>query len=117
MKEKLIGFNDGCLAAMIARMNNENKWELLGVSRVIGMGNAEYDKKIIDDVFDDIIGMNSFHGKAYVGLKKDEKWGLLEVIDDGRLEGKWSLIENYTYDTLDQILEKRKVKKEEYHIV
>jgi len=116
MNDRLIFFNDGCLAAMIIIRNESKKWELMGVSEVLGMGNAEYKNHIFNDDFDEIIGFSSFSGKAFAGLKRAEKWGLLEIIDNGTTKGSWELVEDFDADTIDEVLAKRNVVKEEYQI-
>jgi hypothetical protein len=80
--EKMICCHDGCLASMIAKQTKNRTWEIFGISEVFGMGSAEYKKRLFDFVFDDLVILNSMSGKAYVCLKKDTKWGLLEVTDN-----------------------------------
>ncbi len=116
MSEKLVGFNDGCLAAMIGRVDGNGKWELMGISEVFGMGSAEYNRKVLDDEFDDLVAMSSFSGVAYVALKKGGRWGMVKVEDNGGLDGKWSLVERFEVNNLRALLERCGINREDFMI-
>ena len=102
--EKLIHCHDGCLAPMIAKQNENATWEIFGISKVFGMGSGDYKKRLFDFSFSDLLILNSFNGRAYVCLKKDTKWGLLELNDNKTIEGEWKMISNFTFNTCEELL-------------
>jgi hypothetical protein len=112
--EKLIYCNDGCLAAMVARTNRSKRWDLFSVSVIHGMGNAEYNNKIFDFDFIEIVTLNSFSGKSHVGLNKDNKWGLLEVKDSETAHCEWNLIADFKYDDINFMLKEMNISKNEF---
>ncbi len=112
--EKLIYCNDGCLAAMVAIINKSKKWNLFGVSEIYGMGNADYKKKLFDFDFIEIVPLNSYDGKSYVCLNKDNKWGLLEVKDSETAHCEWNLIADFNYDSMDSLLKEMKIDRKKY---
>jgi len=57
--EKLISCEDWSLAAMVALPNKSNKWDLFAISEIHGMGNADYNKKVFDFDFIEIVPLNS----------------------------------------------------------
>jgi hypothetical protein len=107
--EKIIYCNDGSLAAMIARTNKSKKWDLFGISEIHGMGNADYNKKLFDFDFIEVVPLNSFSGKSYVCLNKDNKWGLLEVKDSETPHCEWNIIADFIYDDVDSIITEMKI--------
>jgi len=56
---KNIYCNDGCLAAMVAISNRPNNWDLFCISKIHGMGKADYNKKVFDFDFIEVIPLNS----------------------------------------------------------
>lgn len=101
--EKHIYCHDGSLAPMIAKYNN-GSWDILGISEVFGMGSADYKTKLFDFVISDLILLNSFNGTSYVCLKKDQKWGLLEIKDNKTNECDWKIISDFTYSAAEKML-------------
>jgi len=100
----MIYCHDGSLAAMKAVKNKSKRWDLLGISEVMGMGNAKYEKKLFDFDFTEIEPMNSYDGISYVGLNKNKKWGLMEVKDNRTPQCEWKLIADFVYDEIDVML-------------
>ena len=80
--EKLIHCTDGSLAPMIAKQIPDGTWEIFGLSEVFGMGSGDFKKKIFDFVISDLMILNSMSGISYIGIKKDQNWGLIEVKDN-----------------------------------
>ena len=113
--EKLIYCNDGCLAAMIARTNKSKKWDLFGISEVRGMGNADYEKKLFDFEFKEVVPLNSFEGKSYVCLNKNKKWGLMEVRESQTVHCEWSIVADFIYDDIDILLLEMKIDRNEFN--
>lgn len=109
--EKKIYCHDGSLAAMVAKKNEKGTWEIFGLSEVFGMGSGDYQKKLFDFSFSDLILLNSMEGKAYVCLKKGTKWGLLELKDNQTHEGEWKLLADFTYLTADEMLLEHNINK------
>jgi len=114
MEEKLIFCEDWSMSAMIALLNNSNKWDLFAISKVNGMGNADYEKKLFDFDFIEIVPLNSSTGLSYVCLNKDNKWGLLELNGVGNVQCEWKLIADFVYDEMDVMLKERKINKNKF---
>lgn len=112
--EKVIYCNDGSLAAMIARTNKSKKWDLFGISEIRGMGNADYNKKLFDFDFIEVVPLNSFSGKSYVCLNKNNKWGLLEVKNSETPHCEWNIIADFIYNDIDSLLKEMKIDSNEY---
>jgi hypothetical protein len=112
--EKVIYCNDGSLAAMIARTNKSKKWDLFGISEIPGMGNADYNKKLFDIDFIEVITLNSFSGISYVCLNKSNKWGLLEVKDSETVHYEWNIFADFIYDDVDYMLNEMKIDRNEF---
>jgi hypothetical protein len=113
--EKLIHCIDASITAMIALPNKSNKWDIFAISKVHGMGKADYNKKVFDFDFIEVVPMNSFSGKSYVCLKKENKWGLLEVKDSETAHCEWNLIANFIYDDIDCMLTEMKIDRNEFN--
>lgn len=109
--EKRIYCHDGSLAPMIAKYNENGTWDIFGISEVFGMGSADYKTKLFDFVISDLILLNSFSGISYVCLKKDQKWGLLEIKDNQTIESDWKIISEFTYPTVDKMLSDFKINR------
>jgi hypothetical protein len=114
--QKLIHCIDASITAMIALPNKSNKWDVFAISKVHGMGNADYDKKVFDFDFIEVVPLNSFNGLSYVCLNKDNKWGLLELKDNDTIQCKSKLIADFIYDNMDSMLKERKINKKKYSI-
>jgi len=109
--QKLIHCIDASITAMIALPNQSNKWDVFAISKVHGMGSADYDKKVFDFDFLEVVPLNSSKGLSYVCLNKDNKWGLLELKDNDTLQCEWKLIADFVYDDMDVMLKERKINK------
>jgi len=103
--------HDGSLAPMIAKQNEKGTWDIFGISEVFGMGAADYKTKLFDFEITDLILLNSYNGKAYVCIKKDQKWGLLEIKDNQTNECDWKIISEFTYPTAEKMLSDFKINK------
>ncbi len=112
--EKRIHCNDGILAPMIAKQNKNGSWDIFGISEVFGMGSSDYNAKLFDFVISDLIILNSFSGTAYVCLKKDQKWGLLEIKDNQTIECDWKIISDFIYYTAEKILSDFNINRVDY---
>jgi len=112
--EKLFSCHDGCLAPVIAKRNVNNKWVLFNISEVQGMGMAEYNIKITDKEYDDLIALNSFSGISYIGTLINNKWGLIEIRDDQTPQCKWQVLSDTNYNSLDALLGEFKINKDEF---
>lgn len=113
---KLIYCNDGSLAAMIAKKNKSGKWDLFGISEIYGMGKADYNKRLFEFDFVEIIPLNSFSGKSYVCLNRNQKWGLIEVKDSQIGHSEWTIIADFIYDDYNSLLTETKIHKNEYDL-
>lgn len=102
--EKRIYCQDSSLAAMIAKQNKNGAWDIFRISKVLGMGSADYNIKLFDFEFSDLIILNSFNGRGYVCVKKDQNWGLLEIKANGTIECEWKMITEFTYTSVDKML-------------
>jgi hypothetical protein len=109
--EKRIHCHDGSLAAMIAIKNAKDIWDIFKISDVFGMGSAKYNTKLFDFVISDLIILNSFSGTAYVCLKKEQQWGLLEIKDNQTIQCEWKMISEFTYPTAEKMLSDFKINK------
>jgi hypothetical protein len=112
--EKLIFCIDASISAMVALPNKSNKWELFAISEVHGMGKADYNKKVFDFDFNEVIPLNSDSGKSYVCLNKENKWGLLELKYNDTILCEWKLISDFVYDDMDSMLKERKIDRNEF---
>lgn len=101
--------HDGSIFPLLAVRQNNWKWVLFGTSEIHGMGDAEYKKRIIDDEFEEIVPLNSFMGRSYVAIQKNDKWGLLEINDNGTPECEWKMVCDFKYRNLDDLLETYKI--------
>lgn len=88
-----IACNDGSIPCLVVRKNNSGKLELHGVSKVYGMGHAEYHTRLFQ--FDEILPFNSCTGVAYAALRQGEKWALLEIRDNGTLHPDWRFLTEF----------------------
>lgn len=109
--EKMIHCHDGSLAAIIAKQNENGTWDIFGISEVFGMGSADYNTKLFDFEISDLVILNSTSGISYVCIKKDQKWGLLEIKDNQTNECDWKIISEFTYPTAEKMLSDFKINK------
>ncbi len=114
--EKLIYCEDCSLSAMIAKTKKSGKWDLFAISEILGMGNADYDQKVFEFDFIDVVPLNSFSGKSYVCLNKNHKWGLLELKGVGKVQCEWKLTADFIYNDMDLMLKEMKIDKSKYSI-
>lgn len=108
---KNIHCHDGSLAAMIAKQNKNGTWDIFGISEVFGMGSADYNTKLFAFVISDLVILNSFSGISYVCIKKEQKWGLLEIKDNETVECDWKIISEFTYPTAEKMLSDFKINR------
>lgn len=106
--------HDGSLSAAVGVMQTNGKWALYSISKVLGMGRAEYENHILDAYYDEVVGLNSYSRLSYIATKLHNKWGLIEISDNGRVKGEWKAIADNEHDDLDEMLVKFGVRKEEY---
>lgn len=106
--------HDGSLAAVVGRKQWDGKWALYSISEVMGMGMAEYRNHILGVYYDEVIGLNSYSGLSYIVTKLHDKWGLIEIRDNGKVECEWEAVADNVYDDLEGMLGKFGVKREEY---
>jgi len=101
---------------MLARANRRQKWVLYGISKVYGQGSAEYERKIFNEEFDDIVPLNNMKGVSYVALSRKGKWGLIElsVTDPFTLECAWKWVAEIEHDSLDGLLATKKIDTNEF---
>lgn len=109
--EKMIHCHDGSLAAMIAKQNEKSTWDIFGISEVFGMGSADYNTKLFDFEISDLVILNSISGISYVCIKKDQKWGLLEIKENETVECDWKMISDFNYPTADKMLSDFKINR------
>lgn len=103
--------HDGSLVPIWAIRNNCKKWELYGISVVHGQGDADHNNKIIPDEFDEVIALNSFSGKSYIVLRKDTKWGLIELKDNSTAQCEWKIISNFVHESYNDLLTDMQINK------
>jgi hypothetical protein len=113
--QKLIHCIDASITAMIALPNKSNKWDIFAISKVHGMGKADYNKKVFDFDFIEVVPLNTSSGLSYVCLNKDNKWGLLELKYNDTIQCEWKLIADFIYDDMDSMLQELKSKKNEMY--
>ena len=109
--QKLIFCIDASITAMIALSNKSNKWDIFAISKVHGMGKADYNKKVFDFDFIEVVPLNTSSGLSYVCLNKDNKWGLLELKYNDTIQCEWKLIADFIYDDMDSMLQEQKINK------
>ena len=112
--EKLIFCEDWSISAMVALPNKSDKWDIFAISKIHGMGSADYEKKVFDFDFIEVVPLNSSSGLSYVCLNKDNKWGLLELKGVGTVQCKWKLIADFVYDDMNSMLKEWKINKEKF---
>ncbi len=101
--------HDGCLAPVIAVKNNNNKWDLYGISVVYGMGDAKWKNKLFENDFDQVIPLNSFSGLSYIIVCNNNKWGLIQIKDNEKVECEITMLDDMTYDNKDKLLKDRNI--------
>jgi hypothetical protein len=115
-KELLLYFDDKCLAAGIARLNERNKWELYAPT-VEGMGRAQYNRPIQlknnpenHCEYDDLIPYCTYSGVSYVGDKTGDLWGLIRLsahedpkTPEEHVGGEWELIVPIEYPNIYEL--------------
>ena len=106
--------HDGSLSAAVGVMQTNGKWALYSISKVLGMDMAEYEHHLLNAYYDEVVGLNSYSGLSYIATKLHNKWGLIEIRDNGKVEGEWEAIADNEHDGLDEMLVKFGVKREEY---
>ena len=106
--------HDGCLAAVVGKKQRDDKWALYSMSEVMGIGMAEYEKHILGAYYDEIVGLNSYSGLSYIATDLRDKWGLIEIRNNGKVECEWKVIADNEYDDIDEMLSKFGVKREGY---
>ena len=112
--EKLIHCIDASITAMIALSNKSNKWDIFAISKVHGMGKADYNNKVFDFDFIEVVPLNTSTGLSYLCLNKDNKWGLLELKYNDTIQCEWKLIAYFIYDDMDSMLKERKIDKSNF---
>ncbi len=75
---------------------------------------AQYEHHILDAYYDEVVGLNSFSGLSYIATKQNNRWGLIQIRDNGKVEGEWKLVADNIYDSLDDVLAEFGVDREEY---
>ena len=68
------------------------------------MGSANYETILFDFVISDLIILNSTDGLSYVCVKKDQKWGLLEIKANDTIECECKIISEFTYPSVEKML-------------
>ncbi|GHT19028.1 hypothetical protein AGMMS4957_02410 [Bacteroidia bacterium] len=116
-KESTVQFycTDASIVAGLGQLNSNGKWELFGISEVLGMGNAEYKKRLLPDAVDAIIPYNSFSGVSYIGICKDKKWGLMKIALDETsqlIKFDYNLVEDVKYASILELEKKYAIKCE-----
>ena len=106
--------HDGCLAGVVGKKQRDDKWALYSMSEVMGIGMAEYEKHILGAYYDEIVGLNSYSGLSYIATDLRDKWGLIEIRNNGKVECEWKVIADNEYDDIDEMLSKFGVKREGY---
>ncbi|KAA6323538.1 hypothetical protein EZS27_027031 [termite gut metagenome] len=107
-KEKQIYCSDCSICAGIAKQNAHGKWTLWGVSEVLGMGNALFEKRPFTDEFDNVEPFNTMDGTSYIAVCKGGLWGLIQVkfknktrISEDSWEWKW--VEDLKCKSLEEV--------------
>ncbi len=106
--------HDGCLAAMVGEKNSSGKWNLYSISKIYGMGNADYENKVYDTELDDLIGLNSYSGLSYIGTKLNGKWGLIEIKTGLKTNCDWKILADNDYEDFDGLLSKFSINKKDF---
>ena len=107
--------HDGCLASVVGRKQRNGKWGLYSVSEVMGMGMAKYENHILDTYYDEVVGLNSHSGLSYIATKQNNRWGLIQIRDNGKVKSDWKVIAENIYDSLDFMLAEFNINRQEYY--
>ena len=62
----------------------------------------------------DLIILNSYSGTAFVCIKKDQNWGLLEIKANDTIECEWKMISEFTYPTSEKMLSDFKINRGDF---
>lgn len=108
----LCACTDGAMAPMLIVKTPNKKFTLYGISKIYGFGIGDWNKKIIDDEFDEIRPYNTFNGTSHIALRKNNKWGLIELRDNDTVECELKILTENKYEELDKLLKMYDVKEE-----
>lgn len=106
--------HDGSLATVVGWKQSNGQWALYSMSEVLGMGIAEYEHHILNTYYDEVVGFNSFSGLSYIATKQINRWGLIQLRNNRKVEGEWKLVADNIYDSLNDVLAEFGVDREEY---
>ncbi len=71
-------------------------------------------RSIFDLEIADVIILNSYNGTAFVCIKKDQNWGLLEIKANDTIECEWKMISEFTYPTTEKMLSDFKINRGDF---
>ena len=110
--------NDGCMAPVIAKEQSSKRWQLFGLSEVMGMGVGDWSMPLLPEPCDEVVALNRMDGHtSYVAFRQDALWSLLKIDDNGKLECEISLIEPLnSQSSLDNLLRIQGILKEDFII-
>lgn len=106
------------MAPVIAKEQSFKKWQLYGLSEVMGMGVGEWSKPLLPEPCDEVVALNRMDGHtSYVAFRQDAFWSLLKIEDNGKLECATRLIEPInSQPILDDLLRIQGISKEDFII-
>ncbi len=78
------------------------------------MGVADYEEKVTDLAYDELIGLNSFSGLSYIATSLQGKWGLIEIRDDHTPACQKRVLAAPEYPDLDEMLSAFQIDKGMY---
>lgn len=115
---KIFHCTDGCLAPIIGKKKYNNKWCLYEISKVLGMGSAEYNNQVTCEEYDELVALNSLSGVSYIATRIDDNWGLIELKYNSQTHKyEWDMLAFNMYNDLDELLSNFDINKDEFQII
>lgn len=105
--------HDGSVFPVQARQESKGKWHLY-VADIIGMGSADYHRKLVDEALDEVLPLNSFSNTSYICMRKGKKWGLIQLRSSETEYFAWEQLDDFKYDSLAEMLQSRNIKLSDY---
>jgi len=110
--------NDGCMPPVLAEEDGPNRWRLMGLSKVMGMGVGEWARPLLESSCDEVVAFNRMDGKnSYVAFRQKSDWSLLEIKDNGTLECAVNLLgTDGKFEDLDLLLKNQGISRTDFMI-
>lgn len=95
---------DASIVPVIATRKPGQKWQLFGISEVQGMGNASHEKNLFGEEYDEIVPLNSMKGLSYILFRQGEKWGVIQIRDNRKIECEIKKLSQAKFESEDEVL-------------